>query len=57
MHKDHKLKRAERMDIMKRELRQPKTVDRRALEKFKAVPYQLRYKEMIGGKEDEIKRD
>lgn len=57
-YKDSKLKRAARQDIMNRELRKPKVVNPRALEKFREVPSQLRYKNMAnGGKEDEVERD
>lgn len=47
MHKDHKHKKATIADTQSRELRQPKRVDPRARERFKAKPYQLEYAEMI----------
>lgn len=47
MHKDHKYKKATIADIQSRELRQPKRVDPRARERFKAKPYQLEYEEMV----------
>ena len=56
MHKDHKQKRAAIIEIQDRELRQPKRVDQRALEKFRAKPYQLEYAEMIGGLKNELGR-
>lgn len=47
MHKDHKQKRAAVIEIQDRELSQPKRVDQRALEKFRAKPYQLEYAEKL----------
>ena len=47
MHKDHKYKKATIADIQSRELRQPKRVDPRARERFKARPYALEYAEQI----------
>lgn len=47
MHKDHKYKKATTADIQSRELQQPKRVDPRARERFKARPYALEYAEMV----------
>lgn len=56
MHKDHKYKRAAVAGIQSRELRQPKRVDPRARERFKARPYALEYAERMKGekKNEEI---
>lgn len=55
MHKDHKYKKATIADIQSRELRQPKRVDPRARERFKARPYGLEYAELVrkAGRTDE----
>lgn len=55
MHKDHKHKKATIVGIQARELRQPKRVDPRARERFKARPYALEYAEMVrkAGRADE----
>jgi len=55
MHKDHKHKKAAIAGIQSRELRQPKRVDPRARERFKARPYTLEYAELIrkAGRADE----
>ena len=56
MHKDHKYKKATIADIQSRELRQPKRVDPRARERFKARPYQLECAEMMKGeKKDDVR--
>ncbi len=47
MHKDHKHKRAAVLEIQEREFRQPKTVDKRAIDRFRAKPYQLEYAEKL----------
>lgn len=47
MYKDHKHKKAAIADIQSRELQQPKRVDPRARERFKARPYALEYAELI----------
>lgn len=47
MHKDHKQKKAAVLEIQEREFRQPKEVDKCALERFHAKPYQLEYAEKM----------
>lgn len=45
MHRDNKLKRAAALELMQRRTRAEKHVDSKALEKFREMPYQLRYAE------------
>lgn len=47
MHKDHKQKKAAVIEIHEREFRQPKTVDKRTIDSFRAKPYQLEYAEKL----------
>lgn len=47
MYKDHKHKKAAIEGMQSRDLRLPKRVDPRALERFRAKPYQLEYQEMM----------
>ena len=47
MYKDNKMKRAELRCMMARELRYETRADPRALEKFRAKPYQLQYAERL----------
>lgn len=49
MYKDHKHKKAAIVGIQSRELRQPKRVEPRARERFKARPYALEYAELMKG--------
>ncbi len=54
MHKDHKHKKAAIAGIQSRELRQPKRVDPRARERFKARPYALEYAELMKGEKGNV---
>lgn len=49
IHKDHKLKRAARVEMQEREFRTEKHVRKEALEKFKEKPFQQRYAERLRG--------
>lgn len=47
MHRDHKLKRAAALELMQKRTRAEKYVDGKALEKFREMPYQLRYAQKL----------
>ena len=49
MYRESKYKRVTALEIRERELRQPNVVNKKALDKFRENPYQLKYKEMMNG--------
>ena len=57
MYEESKFKRAKIHDMTRKRLRQPKMADKKTLDRFKTVPYQLEYQRKNGGKRDEVKRD
>ena len=53
MYEESKFKRAKIQDMTRKRLRQPKMADKKTLDRFKTVPYQLEYQRKYGGKRDE----
>lgn len=59
MHKDGKLKRSQLRQLLSDiyYAKDEKSKSQKAMERFKAVPYQLEYQRKYGGKRDEVKGD
>lgn len=57
MHEESKYKIAKIQEMTRKRLRQPKVADKKTIDRFKTVPYQLEYQRKYGGKMDEIKRN
>lgn len=59
MHKDGKLKRSQLRQLLSDiyYAKDENSKSQKAMDKFKAVPYQLKYQRKYGGKIDEVKRD